>query len=139
MPFYRSLSLELGFADLGTYPVSISTTSSNIPQLAQTIVHSLPPAGRGLTLNLALPLNITRWLAIEPRFGLLAYQSKQEVFTPGATISDDRSGVGFDAGLALLIVPATHFSFGAGVDCFDAGGRCNVLLYSAVIEYHFGR
>ena len=138
MPFYRMLSFEIGFAQLGTYPVGISTQSTNIPPLAQTITHKLPPAGRGLTLDLAAPLNITSWLAVAPRLGLLAYQSKQEVFTPGGTVADDRKGAGLDAGLALLLFPHRHFSFGAGIDCFAASGRCNVLLYSAVLEYHFG-
>jgi len=139
VPFYKSLSLELGFADLGTYPVAISTTSSNIPQLAQTIVRNLSPAGRALTLNLAAPLDINPWFALEPRIGVFGYQSKQEVFTPIGTFSHDREGAGIDAGLALLLRPTRSTYIGAGLDCFDTGGRCDVLLYSAEIEYHFGR
>jgi hypothetical protein len=138
MPFYRMLSVEIGFADLGTYPVGISTQTTNIPQLAGTITRKLPPAGRGLTLNLAAPLDVSSWLAFEPRLGLLAYQSKQEVFTPAGTVADDRKGAGLDAGLALMLFPHSRFSVGAGADCFAAGGRCNVMLYSAVLEYHFG-
>jgi hypothetical protein len=138
MPFYQMLSVEIGFADLGTYPVGIRTQSTNIPSLAQTITRKLPPAGRGLTLDLAAPLNIASWLAVAPRFGLFAYQSKQEVFTPTGTVADDRKGAGLDAGLALLLFPHSRFSVGAGVDCFAGSGRCNVLLYSAVLEYHFG-
>jgi hypothetical protein len=140
VPFYKALSLELGFVDLGEYPVGISTTSTNIPQLAQTIVRNLSSAGRGLTLNLAAPLDLTSWFAIEPRFGILAYQSKQEVYSPLGTFSHDREGGGIDAGIVLLFRPISHVYFGAGVDCFDTGGsRCDVLLYSAEIEYHFGR
>jgi hypothetical protein len=140
VPFYRALSLELGFADLGAYPVGISTTTANIPQLAQTIIRNLSSAGRGLTLSLAAPLDITPRFAIEPRFGVLAYQSKQEVYTPLGTFSHDRESGGIDAGLALLLRPSSSIYVGAGVDCFDTGGnRCDVLLYSAEIEYHFGR
>jgi Beta-propeller repeat len=139
VPVYRALSLELGFADLGTYPVDISTTSANIPQLAQTLVRKLEPAGRGVTSNLAAPLDINSWLAIEPRFGLLVYQSKQEVSTTVGTFSHNRVGAGIDAGLALLLHPTQRIYIGAGVDCFDTDGRCNVLLYSAEIEYHFGK
>jgi hypothetical protein len=140
VPFYKALSLELGFADLAEYPVGISTTSTNIPQLAQTIVRNLSSAGRAVTLNLAAPLDITSWFAIEPRFGVLAYQSKQEVFTPFGTFSHDREGGGVDAGLALLLRPTSRIYVGAGVDCFDTGGnRCDVLLFSGEIEYHFGR
>ena len=139
VPFYRALSLELGFADLGTYPVAISTTSTNIPQLAQTIVRNLSPAGRAVTLNLAAPLDINPWFALEPRIGVFGYRSKQEVFTPIGTFSDERDGAGVDAGLALLLRPTRRIYIGAGIDCFETGGRCNVLLYSAQIEYHFGR
>jgi hypothetical protein len=139
VPFYRALSLELGFADLGTYPVGISTTSTNIPQLAQTIVRNLAPAGRALTLNLAAPLDINPWFALEPRFGVFGYRSKQEVFTPIGTFSHDREGAGIDGGLVLLLRPTRSIYIGAGIDCFETDGRCNVLLYSAEIEYHFGR
>jgi hypothetical protein len=138
VPVYGPLSVELGFADLGIYPVGISTTSTNIAQLAETIARKLPPAGRGVTLGLAAPLDVSSWLAVEPRVGLLAFQSKQEVFTPGGTVSDDRKGAGLDAGLGLLLFPHGRWSAGAGLDCFAASGRCNVLLYSAVLEYRFG-
>jgi hypothetical protein len=42
------------------YPVGISKQTTNIPQLAGTIMtgtitRKLPPAGRGLTFNLAAP------------------------------------------------------------------------------------
>jgi hypothetical protein len=140
VPFYKALSLELGLADLGEYPVGISTTSANIPQLAQTIIRNLSSAGRALTLNLAAPLNITSWFAVEPRIGALGFQSRQEVFTPQGTFSHDREGGGIDAGVALLLRPTRKLYVGAAVDCFDTGGsRCDVLLYSAEIEYHFGR
>ncbi|HXP24366.1 MAG TPA: hypothetical protein VN891_01225, partial [Steroidobacteraceae bacterium] len=140
VPFYKALSLELGLADLGEYPVGISTTSTNIPQLAQTIIRNLSSAGRAVTLNLAAPLNITSWFAIEPRIGALGFQSKQEVYTPQGTFSHDREGGGIDAGLALLLRPTRKLYVGAAVDCFDTGGsRCDVLMYSGEIEYHFGR
>jgi hypothetical protein len=132
--------LELGLADLGEYPVGISTTSANIPQLAQTIIRNLSSAGHALTLNLAAPLDITSWLAVEPRVGVLGFQSKQEVYAPQGTFSHDREGGGIDAGLALLLRPTRKLYVGAAVDCFDTGGsRCDVLLYSAEIEFHFGR
>lgn len=140
VPFYKALSLEFGLVDLGEYPVGIATTSTNIPQLSQTIIRNLSSAGRALTLNLAAPLDITRWFAIEPRFGILGYQSKQEVFTPLGTFSHDREGAGIDAGLALLLRPTSSVYIGASVDCFDTGGgRCDILLYTAALEYHFGR
>jgi len=139
VPFYKLLSLELGVADLGMYPVGISTTSANIAQLAQTVVRKLSPAGRALTLNLAAPLDINGWLAFEPRVGLMGYQSTQEVYTPVGTYSHDREGAGIDAGFAVLLRPTRSMYIGAGLDCFDIDGRCTVLLYSAEIEYHFGR
>jgi hypothetical protein len=76
VPFYKALSLELGFAALGVYPVRITTTSTNIPQLAQTIVRDLSPAGRALTLTLAASLDISSWFAVQPRLGGLAFQSR---------------------------------------------------------------
>ena len=138
VPFYGPLSLELGFADLARYPVAISTSSSDIAALSQTIARKLWSAGQAVTLGLAAPLDVVSWLAIEPRLELLAFRSKQEVFTPLGTFADDRTGGGADAGLSLLVHPMRSVYLGAGVDYFDLGGHGSVLLYSAEITYHFG-
>jgi uncharacterized repeat protein (TIGR03803 family) len=138
VPFYGPLSLELGYADLGRYPVAISTSSAEIAALSQTIAHKLWSAGQALTLGLAAPLDVVPWFAIEPRLGLLAFRSKQEVFTPLGTFADDRTGGGADAGLSLLVHPMRSVYVGAGFDYFDLGGHGSVLLYSAEITYHFG-
>jgi hypothetical protein len=93
-----------------------------------------------VTLNLAALLDITSWFAVEPRIGAMGFQSKQEVYTPQGTFSHDRVGGGIDAGVTLLLRPTPKIYVGAAVDCFDTGGsRCDVLLYSVEIEYHFGR
>jgi uncharacterized repeat protein (TIGR03803 family) len=139
VPFYQSLALEFGYADLGTYPVRITTAAANVTQVAESAVQRLAPAGRGLTLNLALPLNFNPWFAIEPRLGVLAYDSRQEVFTPVGRISQNRAGAGADGGLSLLVHANRQFDLGAGVDCFGTNHACNVLLLSADIEFHFGR
>jgi uncharacterized repeat protein (TIGR03803 family) len=138
VPFYGPLSLELGFAELARYPVAISTSSPDIAALSQTIARKLWSAGQALTLGLAAPLDVVSWFAIEPRLGLLAFRSKQEVFTPLGTFADDRTGGGADAGLSLLVHPTRSVYVGAGVDYFDLGGHGSVLLYSAEITYHFG-
>ena len=137
VPFYHGLSLELGLADLGIYPVKISTTSADIPQAAKNVLHNLSPAGRGVTLDLGGPLDINRWLAIEPHLGLLIYQSKQEVFTPVGTFSEDKVGAGIDAGFSLLLHPIRQVYVGTGLECFDTDRGCNVLLYSGEIEFHW--
>jgi uncharacterized repeat protein (TIGR03803 family) len=138
VPFYGPLSLELGFADLGRYPVAISTPSSDIAALSQTIARKLWSAGQAVTLGLAAPLDLVSWFAIEPRLGLLAFRSKQEVFTPLGTFADDRTGGGADAGLSFLLRPTRSVYVGAGFDYYDLGGHGSVLLYSAEISYHFG-
>jgi uncharacterized repeat protein (TIGR03803 family) len=138
VPFYGPLSLELGSADLGRYPIGITTTSTDIAGLSQTTARKLWPAGQAITLGFAAPLDVASWLAVEPRVAGLAFRSKQEVFTPLGTFSDDRSGGGLDAGLSLLIHASRTVSFGAGFDCFDLGGHCTVLMYSAEFSYHFG-
>jgi uncharacterized repeat protein (TIGR03803 family) len=138
VPFYGPLSLELGFADLARYPVAISTSSSDIAALSQTIARKLWSAGQAVTLGLAAPLDVVSWFAIEPRLAVLAFRSKQEVFTPLGTFTDDRTGGGADAGLSLLVHPMRSVYLGAGVDYFDLGGHGSVLLYSAEITYHFG-
>ena len=138
VPFYGPLSLELGFADLARYPVAISTSSSDIAALSQTIARKLWSAGQAVTLGLAAPLDVVSWFAIEPRLAVLAFRSKQEVFTPLGTFADDRTGGGADAGLSLLVHPMRSVYVGAGVDYFDLGGHGSVLLYSAEIAYHFG-
>jgi len=138
VPFYGPLSLELGFADLARYPVAISTSSSDIAALSQTIARKLWSAGQAVTLGLAAPLDVVSWFAVEPRLELLAFRSKQEVFTPLGTFADDRTGGGADAGLSLLVHPMRSVYVGAGVDYFDLGGHGSVLLYSAEITYHFG-
>jgi len=138
VPFYGPLSLELGFADLARYPVAISTSSSDIAALSQTIARKLWSAGQAVTLGLAAPLDVVSWFAIEPRLAVLAFRSKQEVFTPLGTFADDRTGGGADAGLSLLVHPMRSVYVGAGVDYFDLGGHGSILLYSAEITYHFG-
>ena len=138
VPFYGPLSLELGFADLARYPVAIATSSSDIAALSQTIARKLWSAGQAVTLGLAAPLDVVSWFAIEPRLAVLAFRSKQEVFTPLGTFADDRTGGGADAGLSLLVHPMRSVYVGAGVDYFDLGGHGSVLLYSAEIAYHFG-
>jgi uncharacterized repeat protein (TIGR03803 family) len=138
VPFYGPLSLELGYADLGRYPVAISTSSSDIPALSQTIARKLWSAGQAVTFGLSAPLDISSWFAIEPRLGLLAFRSKQEVFTPTGTIGDDRTGGGADAGASFLVHTSRSVYFGAGFDYFDLGGHGSVLMYSAEITYHFG-
>src|ERR1700722_5531839 len=138
VPFYGPLSLELGFADLARYPVAISTSSSDIAALSQTIARKLWSAGQAVTLGLAAPLDVVSWFAIEPRLAVLAFRSKQEVFTPLGTFADGRTGGGADAGLSLLVHPMRSVYLGAGVDYFDLGGHGSVLLYSAEITYHFG-
>jgi hypothetical protein len=138
VPFYRSFALELGVADLGLYPVKISTYSNNIPQLAQSIVHDLSPAGRGLTLGVAAPFNLNAWLALQPRLAALAFESTQQLYAPSGTVAHERHGGGLDGGLMLLARPSSSLAFGVGVDCFDTSARCDVLLYSAELEYHFG-
>jgi len=139
VPFYHGLSLELGYADLGIYHVSLSTTSANVGQVAADTVGRLKPAGRGITLGLGGPFDLGRWFAVEPHLGALIYQSKQEVFTPGGTYSKGDYGVGLDAGIALLVHPFRPVYAGAGFECFDTGGGCNVRLASLQLEYHFGR
>jgi uncharacterized repeat protein (TIGR03803 family) len=138
VPFYGPLSLELGFTDLARYPVAISTSSADIAALSQTVARKLWSAGQAVTLGLAAPLDVVSGFAIEPRLGLLAFRSKQEVFTPLGTFADDRTGGGADAGLSLLVHPMRSVYVGAGIDYFDLGGHGSVLLYSAEITYHFG-
>ncbi len=139
VPFYHGLSLELGYADLGIYHVSLSTSSANVAQVAADAVGQLKPAGRGITLGLGGPFDLGRWFAVEPHLGALIYQSKQEVFTPDGTYSKGDYGVGLDAGVALLVHPFRPVYAGAGFECFDTGGGCNVRLASLQLEYHFGR
>src|ERR1700722_14074924 len=115
VPFYGPLSLELGFADLARYPVAIATSSSDIAALSQTIARKLWSAGQAVTLGLAAPLDVVSWFAVEPRLELLAFRSKQEVFTPLGTFTDDRTGGGADAGLSLLVHPMRSVYVGAGV------------------------
>jgi uncharacterized repeat protein (TIGR03803 family) len=137
IPVLGPLAVELSYVDLGRYPVAVSTTSSSIPALSQTIASKLWPAGQGGTVGLAAPLDLTPWIAIEPRLALLVYGSRQEVFTPLGTFADDRTGTGLDGGLSLLFHLTPRVYIGAGADCYDIGGRCTVLLYSAEVRYRF--
>jgi uncharacterized repeat protein (TIGR03803 family) len=139
IPFWGPLSLEAGYVDLGRYPLAISTSSADIPALAETIARKLWPAGQGGTLGLAAPIGVGPRFAIEPRLSLLVYRSKQEVFTPLGTFADDRTGAGLDGGLSLLVRPIPAMYVGAGVDCYLIDGRCSVLMYSGEVSFHFGR
>ncbi|HTW75487.1 MAG TPA: hypothetical protein VMD56_11270, partial [Steroidobacteraceae bacterium] len=103
---------------------------------AQDALGRLRPAGRGITLGLGGALDLNSWLALEPRLGMLGYQSRQEVFAPGASYARGNYGVGLDAGGSLLLHLLPRVYFGAGFECFDA---CNVRLISAELEFHPGR
>ena len=172
VPIWKSLSLELGYAQLGQFPLSMTTqtTSSvdlsgiastsksgaakrpllihtataqdlgagDIDGLAQEVVNAAPPAGHGITLGFAMPLEVLPRVSVEPRFAALFYQSKQSLMTSDATLRNDNKGVGFDAGLALSVRVIGPVYFGAGVDCFHQDRSCNVLLLSGQLEYRFG-
>ena len=117
VPFYRSFALELGVADLGLYPVKISTYSNNIPQLAQSIVHDLSPAGRGLTLGVAAPLNLCDRLA---GTATAARGTRLRVdaatLRPSGTVAHERHGGGLDGGRCCSRA-RVKLAFGVGVDC----------------------
>lgn len=138
VPFYGPLSLELGYVELGRYPVTITTLSTHYAGVAQTALDSLRPAGRGATLGLGAPIDMGRWFALDPHVALLVSQSKQEVATPVGTFTDNRHDIGVAAGLAILFRPTRHLSLGGGVDCWGAGLHCDVLGYTGELEYHFG-
>jgi hypothetical protein len=161
VPLWRSLSLEIGYAQIGQFPLSMTTAGSgggllnakavarpaatvralaggDIDGLAQAVVNAAPAAGHGVTLGFAMPIDITSWLNIEPRFAALGYQSKQTLSTSDATLRHDSTGAGFDAGLAFSVRAGGPIYLGAGVDCFHEDRGCNTLLISAQFEYRFG-
>ena len=161
VPLWRTLSLEIGYAQIGQFPLSMTSASSggsqlsaksvvrpaatvravtggDIDGLAQAVVNAAPAAGHGVTLGFAMPIDVTSWLNIEPRFAALGYQSKQTLSTSDATLRHDSTGAGFDAGLAFSVRAGGPIYLGAGVDCFHEDRGCNTLLVSAQIEYRFG-
>lgn len=162
VPIWRTLSLEVGYAQIGQFPLSMTTVSSggggldsvksvarsratvralaggDIDGLAQAVVNAAPAAGHGVTLGFAMPVDVTSWLNIEPRVAALGYQSKQTLSTSDATLRHDSTGAGFDAGLAFSVRAGGPIYLGAGVDCFHEDRGCNTLLVSAQIEYRFG-
>jgi len=136
VPFYRGLSLELGFAWMNEYHVRLLSNSADIAQVAADTLGRLDPAGRGITLGLGGPFDLNSWVAIEPHLGVIAYQSRQEVFAPGATYTRGDYGVGLDAGASLLFKLLPRLYVGAGFECLNT---CNVRLISAEVEFHPGR
>jgi hypothetical protein len=171
VPIWKSLSLELGYAQLGQFPMSMTTQTSSpgnvdgvvsnsrsgalktvsftratkaqgffadTDTVAQEVVNAAPPAGHGITLGFAMPLEVLPRLSVEPRFAALFYQSKQSLTTSDATLRNDNKGVGFDAGVALSVRVIGPVYLGAAVDCFHQDRSCNVLLVSGQLEYRFG-
>jgi hypothetical protein len=162
VPLWRTLSLEIGYAQIGQFPLSMTTASSgggsldslkararsaatmralagsDIDSLAQSVVNAAPAAGHGVTVGFAMPIDVTSWLSVEPRFAALAYQSKQSLSTSDATLRHDSTGAGFDAGLAFSVRAGGPIYLGAGIDCFHEDRGCNTLLVSGQIEYRFG-
>jgi len=136
IPFFHNLSLEAGVAYLGVYHLQLATTAMQAAKVSADAAHLLGPAGRGFTLGLGGPIDLSRWFAIEPHLGLLLYQSRQEISDPPTTYRSGDYGAGLDAGAMLLIHPAPALYVGAGWECFE---RCDVRVVSAQIEYHFGR
>jgi hypothetical protein len=139
LPFFGPLALEVGFVDLGSYDVHVTTNGSNLSQAAKAVIDNLQPAGRGGTLGVGAAVDLGQWFAIEPHAGLLVAKSRQEVWTTQENYTRDRTDAGVAAGVELLLRPTHSISVGGGVDCFGAGVRCNVLVYSAQLEYHFGK
>ena len=138
-PFFGPLTFEVGFADLGSYAAHVTTNGGNLSQAAKAVIDNLQPAGRGVTLGLGATLDLGRWFAIEPHAGLLVAKSRQEVWTTSASYIHDRTDAGVATGIDLLLRPTRSISVGGGIDCFGAGLRCNVLVYEAQVEYHFGK
>ena len=172
LPVWKQVSLEIGYAQIGQFPLSMTTVtagggqlsrigagakvaatprlalnaatvsaaaSSEVDRIAQEVVDAAPPAGHGVTLGFALPIDVTSRFSIEPRFAALFYQSKQSLTTSDATLRNDSKGVGFLAGAAASARVFGPVYVGAGVDCFHQNRACNVLLLSGHIEYRFGR
>ena len=163
VPIWHSLSLEIGYAQMGQFPLSMSvTTSSAVPEararstgqaaplrtaaisksvdtIAQAVVDAAPPAGHAATLGVALPVDITSRLSFEPRIAALIFQSKQTLTTSDARVRDDSWGSGFEVGGALNVRLFDSLYLGASVDCFHQTRACNTVLLAAVIEFHFGR
>jgi hypothetical protein len=139
VPIYRDLMLELSYAQLGQFPLSIKTTSADAGALAQRILGQLAPAGHGVTVGFALPLQFGSLFGIQPRLSALYYQSKQVVSVAAADYRNDLRGMGLDAGFSTTFRVAAPLYVGAGVDCFHMTQACNVLIYTAQIEYRFGR
>ena len=131
--------LELSYAQLGQFPLAITAATADAQVLAQRILGQLAPAGHGVTAGLALPLQFGPVFGIEPRLSSLYYQSKQVVGIATGDYRKDLRGVGIDAGLSATFRIAAPLYVGVGTDCFHLTQACNVLLYSAQIEYRFGR
>jgi hypothetical protein len=139
VPVWKNLSLEIGYAQIGQFPLSLTALGTHVDALAQSVVDGAPAAGHGMTFGFALPVDITSRLSVEPRFAALAYQSKQSITTSDATLRHDSTGVGFDAGVVFSLRVAGPIYLGAGVDCFHEDHACNALLVSGQVEYRFGR
>jgi hypothetical protein len=139
LPIYRSLMLELSYVQLGQFPLSIKATSADVAALAQRILGQLAPAGHGVTAGFALPLQFGSLFGIESRLSALYYQSKQVVEGGTADYRNDLRGMGLDAGLSTTFRVAAPLYVGVGADCLHMTQACNVLLYTAQIEYRFGQ
>ncbi len=135
LPFYRWLSLELGFADLGIYHVGLSAPTADVAPVAAEVLDRLEPAGRGITLGLGGHFDLGSVLALEPHLGILGYQSRQEVLAPGARYTRGNYGVALDAGATLLFRLSHRFYLGPGYECLNG---CDVRLISAELEFRPG-
>ena len=139
LPLYRNLMLELGYAQLGQFPFSTKTTSADAGPLAQRILGQLAPAGHGVTAGFAMPLQFGSVVGIEPRLSVLYYQSKQVVSLATDVYRNDLRGIGVDAGVSTTFRVAAPLYLGVGVDCFHMTQACNVMTYTAQIEFRFGQ
>lgn len=139
VPIWKNLNLEIGYAQIGQFPLSMKASGTHVDAVAQALVDAAPAAGHGITFGFALPVDLTSRLSVEPHFAALAYQSKQSITTSDATLRHDSTGVGFDAGVAFSLRVAGPVYLGVGVDCFHEDRGCNALLLSGQVEYRFGR
>lgn len=139
VPVYRKLAVEVGYADFGQYRVQATTTQTPAVGAANQMLASLRPTGKAATLAAALPLPIGPYFTIEPRLGITAGHSRQEVDGGTFILVHDRNPIGYLEGVSALLHPTRALSIGFSASCYGTDGvRCDVRTYAGELRLHFG-
>ncbi len=138
--FTRFISARLSFINLDEYSVQVRGTSSDPDALGEAINNALNPAVQGFTLGAAGHIGVGEQITLEPRAGLLIYDSEQDANIAGISNTVDDAGLGYTLGGSVLFNVNQNLQLGIGYDAYWSEEDDLIAhFYSAQLQYYFNQ